>query len=216
MAFTSTTPAVVGNATKADDLNNVHVNTKENKDMIAGDNGEGTGVATQNHTGSGRGVQIPTAGIEDNAITEAKIADTDLPVAAKVIATAGTVAAPSWSDSTTGAYDNDSNFLSSAYTVPSDGLYALFAMFTIDDNGVAADLAEVKFEIGSTSIAKTTTTTVSGGNDYKMAQLYVEEVLSASDVITLDTATLVGSPTLVTGRDRSYWGIRKLPWTTSY
>jgi hypothetical protein len=75
MAWNSSHGAVVGEATKKSTPDKLLENNKINRDNIRGDNVEGTGTVGHTHTGAGAndGLQIPTAGIADNAVTSAKL-----------------------------------------------------------------------------------------------------------------------------------------------
>ena len=204
--YSSTNPVVVGAPTKADDYDVVFDNTVAIYDSFV----------AHDHNGDEGESQVVTDGITDNAVTEAKIADTDLPNGFRAYASnISGLTVNTWVDSGgTGGFDNDSNFATGTYTVPSNGVYVIFAQARVEDSSSIGSIT-LQLKEGANVIAEDK---VIGTNDagtyYAVLQCATIEVLTASDTIT--TLVSGASGNLITGRENTYFYAYKLPWTTAY
>jgi hypothetical protein len=199
MAYTTVNPVTVGDPTKSDHYDDVFDNTIENKDRLD----------AHTHDGTESDVQVVTGGIADNAVTEAKIADTDLPIAARsYVSTESSGTSTAWTEN----FDGDSNMdtfdfgggdIRARYNVPSNGLYYVHAQAIHDSLNTLAITND-----GGTALANCPNISSTGGAVSGIFKL------TSSDYIKFAYTHAGGNFT--TGSANTFFEVRKLPWTTAY
>jgi hypothetical protein len=219
MAFDSEYQPVVGEPTKLDDWNALRDNAKFNYRKITGrapEDDSSTDGHTHTGTAGGDGELIPTEGIEDDAVTEDKIADTDLPNAFRAWANNSALDPVNWD---TESFDPDENFdlANDKYETPSNGVYFLGVQMTfLPDGGPGTYIVEIKK--GATVIASGKTSPISDGNLQTLLVTTLSK-LTIGDDITVNVSRNGGGAdpdTGVAGEDKTFFYGYKLPWTTAY